>query len=108
MPINGYVKALLAQTYADNALYASLHSGDPSGVGDFEMTVERQPLTWSPGSVDGQIVSNTVSFPIDAEGLATHVGIWDAATGGTFMDALEVEAAVFPPAYSVILSYTQT
>jgi hypothetical protein len=81
----------LAGQYATLCTYASLHTGDPAGTGANEVTggspaYARKALTWVAGASDGGYAANAVTFDVPAATNITHVGLWDAATAGTYRD----------------------
>lgn len=100
----------LAQTYADWAAYASLHTSDPGTTGAGELTsVPRLQLTWTGGTVDGVVSSGVVTFNVPGGTNVTHVGIWSAATGGNFLDAVASSIAFDTQGqYEVSLVFTQS
>ena len=76
----------VAAQYA--AVYVSLHTDDPGSTGANEVTggsYARQLLTLSAPS-DGQ-TSNSADIIFDnmPAVTVTHIGLWTAATGGTFL-----------------------
>lgn len=98
----------LAQEYAARALYVSLHTADPGDTGAGELVAAgRLPLTWTAGSVDGQVVSGEVTFPIAVAQVLTHVGIWSDAVGGDFLDSYPLDIFVEIGEYAFNLTYTQ-
>lgn len=103
------MREILAQAYAAEAQYISLHSGPPGDTGANEITtVARRPLTWTPGSADGVVNSGMVTFTVPAGTILTHVGIWSASVGGQFIDSMLVDMAFeLEGSYSVSLTYTQ-
>lgn len=89
-------KEALAAEYAGLATHASLHTGDPGTTGANEATgggYARQELTWTAGAADGVISAAQVEFDV-AAGTYTHVGLWTAATGGTFVDLYDIPTDV--------------
>ncbi|HEX6938818.1 MAG TPA: hypothetical protein VF158_05360 [Longimicrobiales bacterium] len=67
--------------------HISLHTADPGVSGTDEVaggSYARQPVTW--GSAAGGVKSNSnqLVFNIPPGTTITHVGGWDAASGGTF------------------------
>lgn len=85
-------KENLAVAYGNSATYGSLHTAAPGTTGASEVTggsYARKALTWSAGSVDGQ-VSVTVTFDVPASTTVTHIGVWSALSGGTFLDSADV------------------
>ncbi len=103
------MKDVLAEAYVGAALYASLHLDEPGEAGDFELVdVERVPIVWSPGVDLGERVSDPVAFTGIPDGsILTHVGIWSADTGGTFLDSFANNVTV-DGNYTIILRYVQT
>ena len=104
------LKEQLALTYASEATYASLHTGDPGTTGANELSgVTRQALTWNAGSADGVVTSQAVIFTLPAGTVLTHVGIWSAVTGGEFLDSV-ANAIAFDAGgvYSITLTFTQS
>jgi hypothetical protein len=70
----------LASTYP----YLSLHSADPGSTGTNETSAARVAAGWGAAS-GGAITASNKSFTGGAaSGACTYVGLWSAATGGTF------------------------
>lgn len=68
-------------------LYLSLHSADPGTTGASEITgggYARQAITW--GAASGGTATNTgaLSFTVAAATTVAYVGVWSAATTGTY------------------------
>lgn len=77
----------LGNSLATLATHLSLHSADPGTTGANETTAARQAVTWTVDA-DGDLTSGSKSFTGGAaNGAVTHVGLWSAATGGTFRGA---------------------
>lgn len=100
----------LADAYCARALYASVHAGDPGLTGDNEVPgVDRVEITWSPDSGQpGRRISDPLTFQLPTNSILTHVGIWDAGTGGVFIDS-RANAVSFDEGgtYIVTINYTQ-
>lgn len=90
-------------------LYLSAHTGDPGGTGANEVTaagyqrvaISRQVQDWNgPTSLTprGMQVQNAalIQFPAPTAdwGTVTHLGLWDAPTGGTFLWQFALTAPV--------------
>lgn len=76
--------------------FVSLHTSDPGTTGESEATggspsYARKQTTWSGGTADGVVPGSQVSFDVPA-GIYTHIGIWSAATGGTFIAGFPLNA----------------
>lgn len=101
------IRELLALAYAAEANEVSIHDGDPGTTGANELAGStRQPLTWTAGTEDGQVVADQVTFVIPDGTLLTHVGIW--STDGTYRDSRANEVDFDTGGqYSITLTYTQ-
>ena len=69
------------------AVYVSLHTGNPGENGANEVTggsYARKAVTF--GAVSNKATSNTaaIEFPGMPAATLTHVGLWDASSGGAF------------------------
>jgi hypothetical protein len=88
MPLVNAAKHVMLNQLATVAVFASLHTADPSTTGANEATggspaYARKAITWNTaasGALDNN--ANPV-FDVPA-GTYTHFGLWSAATGGTF------------------------
>ncbi|MGX1809752.1 phage tail fiber protein [Nocardia sp. NPDC055321] len=70
-----------------STVYVSLHTADPTTVGNNEATggsYARVLGTWSSGS-GGVLTMAELTFNAP-NGTFTHVGLWSASTSGTFYD----------------------
>lgn len=111
----------------DTARYVSLHTSDPGDTGTGEVSggsyarIQRDAAdaNWSAGTgTDGttqNVAQITFPSPTANWGLITHVGLWDAVSGGNFLGggALTVpktvnngDAAPFFPASSLSVVVT--
>lgn len=77
--------------------WISLHDGDPSTTGANEATggspaYARKQTTWSAGASDGSIAGSQVTFDVPA-GTYTHIGVWTAATSGTFIGGFALSSS---------------
>ena len=68
------------------ATHASLHSANPGTTGTNATAAARQAVTWTGPSTGGDLtLSAQKTFTGGAaSGAVTYVGLWSAATGGTF------------------------
>ena len=69
------------------AVYASLHTADPSTGGTSEVTggsYTRESISW--GSASGGTATSDADIVFDVPGSTTitHLGYWSAVSGGTF------------------------
>ena len=105
-----------AAGYTAQALFASLHTADPGATGSSELTggspaYARQAVTWTAGPTDG-ISSGALAaaFDVPPATTITHIGLWTAASGGTFIDKAPLSATFASQGTLQVtsLTYTQT
>lgn len=85
MALNDTALNLMAEALADAALYASLHTAAPNAGGSNESTATRLSIPWT--AATGGDISLVSALPFTGgtpSGPATHIGLWSAASGGTF------------------------
>lgn len=87
--------------------YISLHTADPGTTGASEATggspaYARKQTTWAGGASDGAVAGSQVTHDVPA-GTYGWVGIWTAATGGTFIAGFPLAAPVTLGAQGQIL-----
>lgn len=69
------------------AVYASLHTADPSTGGTSEVTggtYARQGISWNAASNGTATSSADITFNVPGGTTITHLGYWSASTSGTF------------------------
>lgn len=107
-------KNALANAYKGLGTYLSLHTATPGATGASEATggspaYARKQTAW--GTASGSTVAGSeVTFDVPA-GTYTHWGLWDTATGGTFIDGGALSASVTLSAQGQVkapISYTQS
>ena len=80
-----------AQSLTTQAIYVSLHTGDPATTGANELsnsTYARQVAEWNVISAATSVTTNSsvVTFPTDGDAeTVTHGGVWHGSSGGTFL-----------------------
>lgn len=77
--------------------WISLHTADPGTTGTGEVTggspaYARKQTTWTAGAADGVVNGSAVTFDVPA-GTYTHVGVWSAASSGTFVGGFALSAS---------------
>lgn len=107
-------KEALASAYAGLGTWLSLHTADPGSTGASEATggspaYARKQTVWTAGASDGVSNGSQVTFDAPA-GTYTHVGIWTASSGGTFVDKVAITSQVLSAQGLVLITptYTQT
>lgn len=82
--LNDAALNLMADALGDAALYLSLHSAAAGSTGTNETSAARVAAAW-PNAANGDITVTGKSFTGGAaSGPVAEVGLWSAATGGTF------------------------
>jgi hypothetical protein len=107
-------KNALANTYAAQGSWLSLHTGTPGSTGASEATggspaYARKQTTWG-AAASSTVTGTEVTFDVPA-GSYSHWGLWTAATGGTFLDGGALTATVTLSAQGQVkspISYTQS
>lgn len=93
-------KNLLLDGFASGAVYASLHTGDPSTTGANEVTggspaYARKSVTWAAASAGALTTSNAQVFDVPAGTTIQYVGFWSLASGGTFYGHVTITNETF-------------
>lgn len=87
MPLTDATLNSLGTSLGALATHLSLHSADPGTTGANPTTHTRVAVTWTVDA-DGDLTSGSKAFTGGAaNGAVTHVGLWSAATAGTFRGA---------------------
>lgn len=117
MPIaTNIMKENLADAYAAAAAYVSLHTADPGTTGTNEVSggspayARKSTSSWGTDTTDDGIRTVTVTFDVPSGVTVTHIGLWTASSGGTFLDKATVASQAFASqgTYQVTLTYTQS
>lgn len=92
----------LAQKFATDAAFASLHTANPgtSGVSEVPTTggspnYARKGLTWGTAAAGVVSTSAAVTFDIPPGQTVAYVGFWSAVTAGTFLGSQAVTSEVY-------------
>lgn len=106
-------RANAAAGYIAAVTHASLHSADPSGTGASEVSggspaYARIALTWT-NNGGGMYTSQLMEFDVPENTTLTHVGLWDAASAGTYIDKSPVSATfVSQGKFRIVLIYQES
>ncbi len=106
------LKNTLASTYVAQCTHAAGHTASPGTTGANEMSgtgYARGAISW--GSPSGGVVTGTATITIPNAGATLdQVGMFSAATAGTFRDSADVTNIVYPGAGTAVvtITYTQT
>jgi hypothetical protein len=104
-------KESLALAYATTTnSWISLHTADPTSVGNFEATgggYARKQTVWTAGGSDGVVTGSQVTIDA-AAGTYTHIGIWTAVTGGSFVDKVAISSTTLGATGQILVTPTIT
>lgn len=94
---NASKEAAAAAVVTGTNQFISLHTGDPGTTGANEATggspaYARKSTTWSAGASDGSVSGSQVTFDVPT-GTYTHMGIWSAVSGGTFVGGFALSSS---------------
>lgn len=100
MGLNNNAKNVMLDELATVAVYASLHSGDPSTTGANEISggspaYARKAITWNSAAAGSLDSSNAPVFNVPTGVTVAYVGFWSAVTAGTFYGYADVTDKVF-------------
>lgn len=78
--------------------WISVHTATPGTTGANEATggspaYARKQTVWTAGASDGVVPGSEVTFDLPA-GTYTHIGVWTAATAGTYRDGAALSSPV--------------
>lgn len=79
-------------------LYLSAHTADPGTSGTAEVSggsYARKAVSWAAAASSAKAMSGTVTINIPASTTVGWVGLWSAATGGTFYGSDDVASEAF-------------
>ena len=105
-------KETLAVAYGNAATHASLHTGAPGTIGSNELSggspaYARKPITWAPGTSDG-LITASVTFDVPSGATVTYAGLWNAITGGAFLDSVQLTSQTFGSQGTLTVNFTYT
>lgn len=83
-------------SYANGAVWVKLHTGDPGSAGTSNAAGEtsRQQATFG-SAASGRAISNTTNIEwssVSTTETITHISLWSASSGGTFLGRDELSA----------------
>lgn len=100
MPLTDAAKNLMLDQLATVAVWASLHTADPGTTGANEVTggsptYARKAITWNAAATGNLDNNANPVFDVPAATTVAHVGLWSAATAGTFYGSADVTDETF-------------
>lgn len=107
MPATVSVLEAKALAYAAQISHVQFHTADPTPAGTVAVSGARVPLTWTPGSEDGQIVG-VASYDVPDGVKITHASLWGALTAGVLKDyGVLTQPYTGPGAYALTVQRTE-
>lgn len=102
----------LAVAYSGQGSWISVHTAAPGSTGASEAAggspaYARKQTTWTAGSSDGVVTGSQVTFDLPA-GTYVAVGIWTAATAGTFIDGAAITSTTLGAQGQLLVTPTFT
>lgn len=107
---NSTTKEALAVYFGTLGAYISLHTGDPSTTGTLEASgggYARKQTTWTGGTADGIVTGSGVTIDAPA-GTWAWAGIWNAASGGTFIEKFAINSTILSSPGQIVVTPTIT
>lgn len=109
MPVTTTEKNNLATKYGTDAVYASLHNTSPGTTGTGEISggspaYARKAVSWAAAS-NGQSTA-TVTFDVASGVTVAGVGLWTAATAGSYLDGTTIASQTMGAQGTITVSLT--
>lgn len=100
MPYSAVAKNYMLDQLGLSAVFASLHSALPGSTGASELSggtpaYQRIGLTWNAASTGSKTLSNTPIFDVPPATTVAFVGLWSAATLGTWYGYIDVTDEIY-------------
>lgn len=79
----------------DGASHVQLHDGDPGSAGTSNLWTDddRESVTFGSATGAEKAITNEPEWDVTDEGTITHVSLWTAASGGSFVASSELVTA---------------
>ncbi len=100
MPYSVQAKNYMLDQLGGQAVFGSLHTAAPGSTGASEVTggspaYARKGLTWNSASGGSKTLSNTPTFDIPAGTTVAYVGLWSAASAGTYYGYIDITDEIY-------------
>lgn len=100
MALNDNGKNAAADGVAGAITHVSLHTADPGTTGTNEVSggtpaYARKAIAFSAAAAGVADSSNAPAFDVPAGTTVTHIGFWDALTGGNFLGSGDITDEAF-------------
>ncbi len=80
---------------APAGVYVKLHTGDPgaNGTANASAVTTRNQVTFNAPSTGSMTLSSLSGYAMTATETITHISLWDASSGGTFVQSAALTAS---------------
>ncbi|WP_326646061.1 hypothetical protein OG884_15530 [Streptosporangium sp. NBC_01755] len=80
---------------APSGVFVKLHTGDPgaAGTANASAVTTRNQAAWAAPSAGSMTLSSLAGYSMTATETITHVSLWDAASGGNFLESAALTSA---------------
>lgn len=100
MALTDNAKNAMLDALAGVAVFASLHTADPGTTGANEVSggspaYARKAITWNSAAAGALDNNANPVFDVPAGTTITHVGLWSAASAGTFYGSFDITDETF-------------
>ena len=89
-------KDLLLEGLAVGVTFVSLHTADPDGTGNAEVSASpyaRKAIDWGTAASGSISSASTIVFDVPGTTTINHLGYWSASTAGVFYGARALDTA---------------
>jgi hypothetical protein len=92
---NGILNIYRTTTFTGVTIWAKLHTGDPGSAGTTSPSavVTRNQVTFAAAANLSMTLSTVSSWTMTTTETISHISMWDASTGGNFMQSATLTAA---------------
>lgn len=94
---NSYLNVYRNTAYAAIAnVYCKLHTGDPgsAGTSNASTMTTRNEVTWNAASGGSMTLLALAVYTMTATETITHISLWTASSGGTFLESAALSTSV--------------
>jgi hypothetical protein len=93
---NAYLNVFRNTSYTGVNAFVKLHTGDPgsAGTANASAVTTRNAITFAAPSGGSMALSSLASYSMTTSETISHVSLWDASSGGTFLESAALTASV--------------
>lgn len=93
---NGFLDNFRNNAVSARSVFCKLHTGDPgsAATANASAVTTRNAVTWNAASSGSMTLSALSTYSMTTTETITHVSLWDASTGGAFLQSAALTASV--------------